>query len=69
MNKTFINRTFTLAIDNVHKNGGGPFGCVITKNDKIIGTGVNKVTVLNDPTAHAEVCAIRDHVKILIVFH
>lgn len=47
-----------LSAENV-KNGGGPFGAVIVKNGEIIATGVNRVTANNDPTAHAEVSAIR----------
>ena len=39
---------------------GGPFGCVIVKDDQVIGTGHNKVLCSNDPTAHAEIVAIRD---------
>lgn len=46
------------AIENV-ANGGGPFGAVIAKNGEIIATGVNRVTASCDPTAHAEVSAIR----------
>ncbi|MEJ7822963.1 MAG: nucleoside deaminase, partial [Chitinophagaceae bacterium] len=49
-------------------NEGGPFGCVIVKDDKIIGRGNNKVTSSNDPTAHAEVVAIRDACKNLGTF-
>lgn len=63
MNQSFINSAMIVAIDNVKSNKGGPFGCVITKNDTIIGIGSNKVTTLNDPTAHAEVCAIREACK------
>ena len=49
-----------LAHDNVLTKGGGPFGAIIVKNGEIIGKGCNNVTTLNDPTAHAEVQAIRD---------
>ena len=47
-----------LSVENV-KNGGGPFGAVIARNGEIVATGVNRVTPLHDPTAHAEVSAIR----------
>lgn len=49
-----------LSIENVKSGHGGPFGAVIVKNGKIIATGVNSVTTSNDPTAHAEVMAIRN---------
>ncbi|MEG0892070.1 MAG: nucleoside deaminase [Bacteroidales bacterium] len=54
----FMNRAIELSIKNV-TNGGGPFGAVIVKNNEIIAEGVNRVTANNDPTAHAEVSAIR----------
>lgn len=47
-----------LSIENV-ANGGGPFGAVIAKNGEVVATGVNRVTANIDPTAHAEVSAIR----------
>ena len=53
-----MRKAIDLAIENV-KNGGGPFGAVIVKNGEIVSTGVNRVTANNDPTAHAEVSAIR----------
>lgn len=56
-----------LASENID-NGGGPFGAVIVKDGKIVGKGVNRVTANNDPTAHAEVSAIRDATKNLSTF-
>lgn len=53
-----MRRAITLSLENV-ANGGGPFGAVVVKNGEIIATGVNRVTAQNDPTAHAEVNAIR----------
>ncbi len=55
----FMRRAIALAVDNV-KNGGGPFGAVIVKDGEIIAEGVNRVTAQHDPTAHAEVMAIRE---------
>ena len=54
----FMRKAIELSIENV-KNGGGPFGAVIIKGDEVIATGVNRVTANHDPTAHAEVSAIR----------
>ena len=68
MNDKFMKRAIELSIDNVDK-GGGPFGCVIVKDEKIVAEGVNKVTTLNDPTAHGEVVAIRDACKKLNIFN
>ena len=50
-------------------NAGGPFGCVIVKDNKIIAEGSNKVTSSNDPTAHAEIVAIRDACQKLNTFN
>lgn len=57
-NDEFMRQAIALAVENI-KNGGGPFGAVIVKDDKVVATGVNRVTANNDPTAHAEVSAIR----------
>jgi len=65
--ENFLNEAVTMAAQNV-KNGGGPFGAVIVKDGKIIGRGINRVTETNDPTAHAEVTAIRDACKNLDEF-
>ena len=56
----FMKRAISLATEGVDANAGGPFGCVIVKDNKIVGEGYNKVTSTNDPTAHAEVVAIRN---------
>ena len=57
-NEELMRYAIDLANKNV-ENGGGPFGAVIARNGEIIATGVNRVTANNDPTAHAEVSAIR----------
>ena len=57
-NKKFMRKAIALSLENI-KNGGGPFGAVVVKDEKIISTGVNLVTSNIDPTAHAEVNAIR----------
>jgi guanine deaminase len=67
MDKDFMKIAIGLAEDNV-KNGGGPFGAVIVKDGEIIGKGVNTVTSHNDPTAHAEINAIRNACKNLSSF-
>lgn len=55
----FMREAIRLSSENVD-NGGGPFGAVIVKDGEILATGVNRVTANNDPTAHAEVTAIRN---------
>ena len=63
----FMQKAIELSIKNIHNNGG-PFGCVIVKNNKIISEGANGVTQNNDPTAHAEIVAIRNACKKLNTF-
>lgn len=53
-----MRKAIELSIENVD-NGGGPFGAVIARGGEVVATGVNRVTANNDPTAHAEVSAIR----------
>jgi guanine deaminase len=60
-----MRRAIALATENVLSGTGGPFGAVIVRDGKIIATGVNQVTSTNDPTAHAEVVAIRAACKAL----
>jgi guanine deaminase len=57
-NPAFMRRAIAIALENV-RNGGGPFGSVITRDGRIVAEGVNRVTATNDPTAHAEIVAIR----------
>lgn len=61
-------RAIQLSLDNVTSGWGGPFGAVIVKDGNIIAEGVNRVTAINDPTAHAEVVAIREACAKLGVF-
>ena len=63
-----MKRAIELSIQNI-KNNGGPFGCIIVKENKIIAEGVNRVTFNNDPTAHAEIIAIRNACKKLNTFN
>ncbi len=56
----FMLKAIRLAQNGIDSNAGGPFGAVIVKDGEIIGEGFNKVTSTNDPTAHAEVVAIRN---------
>ncbi|MGI8812086.1 MAG: nucleoside deaminase [Pyrinomonadaceae bacterium] len=56
----FMCRAIALAQRGVDDNVGGPFGCVVVKNGEIVGEGCNSVTSSNDPTAHAEIVAIRN---------
>ncbi|MEO6404966.1 MAG: nucleoside deaminase [Ferruginibacter sp.] len=59
----FMQEAIELSFQGMQNNHGGPFGCVIVKDDIIVGRGNNKVTSTNDPTAHAEIVAIRDACK------
>jgi guanine deaminase len=64
----YMQLAIDLAQENVNTGKGGPFGAVIVKNGEIVATGANSVTSLNDPTAHAEVTAIRNACKKLDSF-
>ena len=68
LKEKFMLRAIELSINSVN-TVGGPFGCVIVKENKIIAEGSNKVTSSNDPTAHAEIVAIREACKKLNTFN
>jgi len=68
MDNPFMARAIQLSIENVRSERGGPFGAVVVKGDAVIAEATNQVTSSNDPTAHAEVLAIRDACQKLGVF-
>jgi guanine deaminase len=67
-NPAFMRRAIQLAIENVRAGKGGPFAAVIVRDGKVVGEGANSVTTTNDPTAHAEVNAIRNACRALNTF-
>jgi len=68
MDNAFMARAIQLSLDNVLRGQGGPLGAVIVRDGLIVGEGVNRVTATADPTAHAEVVAIREACAKLRVF-
>lgn len=64
----FMLEAIRLSVSNVEEGKGGPFGAVVVKDGKIIARGVNQVTSHNDPTAHAEMVAIRSACAVLKTF-
>jgi tRNA(Arg) A34 adenosine deaminase TadA len=66
--RKFMSRAVELAKQSVDGNAGGPFGAVVVRNGEIIGEGNNRVTSTNDPTAHAEIVAIREACQTLGTF-
>jgi len=67
-NPIFMQQAIALATENVVSGRGGPFGAVIVRDGKVVATGANQVTATNDPTAHAEVVAIRNACTALATF-
>ena len=68
MNEAFMREAIQLSVEKMEAGEGGPFGAVIVQGDKIVGRGWNRVTSAMDPTAHAEVMAIREACKKLDTF-
>src|SRR6202790_5586387 len=64
MNDMFMSKAIELSIANVTR-GGGPFAALVVKQGEIMASGVNQVTASNDPTAHAEIVAIREACRLL----
>ncbi len=60
MSVEFMRRAIALGMENVRTGGGGPFAALIVKDGRVVAEGVNRVTTTNDPTAHAEMVAIRE---------
>ena len=59
MREHWMRLAIDLAVENVKSGGGGPFGALVVKDNRLVATGVNRVVATNDPSAHAEVVAIR----------
>jgi tRNA(Arg) A34 adenosine deaminase TadA len=68
MNNSFMHEAIRLSVEKMREGRGGPFGAVVVKDGQIIGRGWNEVTTANDPTAHAEVMAIREACRKLGTF-
>lgn len=68
MHEEFLRHAIRLAVENVHRGNGGPFGSIVVKAGEVVGEGANHVTTLNDPTAHAEIVAVREACRKLGVF-
>jgi guanine deaminase len=68
VNNAFMQEAIQRAVENVRSGRGGPFGAIVAKDGRVIATGTNLVTSVNDPTAHAEVTAIREACRALGAF-
>lgn len=66
--KEFMQIAIQRSAEGMRRNEGGPFGAIVVRGDTIVGVGNNRVLLTNDPTAHAEVVAIRDACKNLNTF-
>ena len=68
VNNAFMQEAIRQAVENVRSGHGGPFGAVVVKDGRVVAVGTNSVTTANDPTAHAEVMAIREACRVLGIF-
>jgi guanine deaminase len=68
MKTKFMREAIRLSVEMMRRGQGGPFGAIVVRGDAIVGRGSNRVTSTNDPTAHAEVVAIRDACRRLKTF-
>jgi tRNA(Arg) A34 adenosine deaminase TadA len=68
MNESFMQEAIRLSLEKMRQGYGGPFGALIVQHGQIVGRGWNQVTTTNDPTAHAEIVAIRDACRHLGTF-
>ena len=67
MTNSFMKQAIELAVENIRREGG-PFAALVVKDGIVIATGANQVTRSNDPTAHAEIVAIREACRVLGIF-
>lgn len=65
MSSDYMKQAIALALENVRSGNGGPFAAVVVKDGRVVAEGTNRVTRSNDPTAHAEVVAIREACRVL----
>jgi len=68
MSNRYMARAIELSLENVRSGRGGPFAAVVVKEGKVIAEGTNRVTSTNDPTAHAEIVAVREACRALNTF-
>jgi guanine deaminase len=68
MSAEFMRRAIALATENVRSGQGGPFGALVVKDGRVLAEGANRVTATNDPTAHAEIVAMREACRVLSDF-
>ena len=68
MSNAFMSKVIRMSLENVREGRGGPFAALVVKDGQIVGAGTNQVTSANDPTAHAEIVAIREASKLLETF-